>query len=268
MPTPASFRVGTFVAVVCLIPGVFGALVNNNTGDRRQSPAAQLACADLRCKSKFFPAYYHKIIDCLSLFVPALNDRPPCICTQHEMEKMVAAYVEPYVPRFACNKMSKTKFSRDPPNRDAFFLHRSKRANFSIVLMNRTNTRIFTHETYEALRKGLAALGSVYEFTGRESDTRIMDIFANTALIVGYHGAGFANAFYSPNGTCVIEISTEEDLSGSKPWRTNSVAISERIANRVRWVTTNINLKPLLCIIDVGRWTLAPCLHYRERSRR
>ena len=112
--------------------------------------------------------------------------------------------------------------------------------------MNRTNTRIFTHETYEALRKGLAALGSVYEFTGRESDTRIMDIFANTALIVGYHGAGFANAFYSPNGTCVIEISTEEDLSGSKPWRTNSVAISERIANRVRWVTTNINLKPLL----------------------
>ena len=51
--------------------------------------------------------------------------------------------------------------------------------------------------------------------------------------MVGYHGAGFANVVFCPNGTTVVEVSTFMDVNHSRTWRANMPAIS-------RWGSFNV----------------------------
>jgi len=61
----------------------------------------------------------------------------------------------------------------------------------------------------------------VYQGTESHSDT--IAIFRNAALIVGFHGAGFANALFSRRQPVyVYEWSTYQNVNNTVPWRANS----------------------------------------------
>ena len=62
----------------------------------------------------------------------------------------------------------------------------------------------------------------VYVYRGNESTAQTVDVFANARAVVGYHGAGFANTMMSTHGACVMEASTNANVYGTVPWRTNA----------------------------------------------
>ncbi len=62
----------------------------------------------------------------------------------------------------------------------------------------------------------------VQVFHGTESVAQTMGIFSQSRVIVGYHGAGLANALFTPLGTVVLEYTTMSDINSTTLWRSNA----------------------------------------------
>lgn len=96
-----------------------------------------------------------------------------------------------------------------------------------IVLLQRSNTRIFERDTFARLHSQLLAKGNVVVYTGQESPRATIEIFQKARYLVGYHGAGLVNAYFMNNSTRILEISTYTDLNNSVPWRTNMKEVTK-----------------------------------------
>lgn len=92
-------------------------------------------------------------------------------------------------------------------------------------------------------QKSQAALG-VMGYSGDESIKSTFDIFTNAAGVIGYHGAGFANALFTARRSCMMELSTWKDLESTIPWRTNRFLARE--SPYLFWYTLRIRLQTLL----------------------
>jgi len=91
--------------------------------------------------------------------------------------------------------------------------------------------------------KSQAVLG-VTEYSGQESIKNTFEIFTNAASVIGYHGAGFANALFTARPSCMMELSTWKDLESTRPWRTNRFLTKE--SPYLFWHTLHIKLQTLL----------------------
>jgi hypothetical protein len=108
-----------------------------------------------------------------------------------------------------------------------------------VVLINRSTTRMFIQS--EELVEALGGRDAVRVYHGTETVLDTISLFRSARAIVGYHGAGLANAVFARNGTRVIEITTWMGLNSTSPsWR----SVASRVA---KWgnYTTHIVRVPL-----------------------
>jgi len=114
-----------------------------------------------------------------------------------------------------------------------------------IVIIHRScsHTRCFPDITtiFNRFTKELNMPGVLYY--GNESFTETVEIFANARVVVGYHGAGFANTIFSPWDTIVLEYTTFHDMNGTRLWRTN-VKIAQ-IHGGLTWLRHGIDMDRL-----------------------
>lgn len=84
---------------------------------------------------------------------------------------------------------------------------------------------------------------NVQVFYGNETAARTMDMFAQSKVVIGYHGAGLANVLFSPPGTVVLEFTTMKDVGSRAVWRTN--AVLEKIHPNLTWIQHAVDLDRL-----------------------
>merc|ERR1719277_1609875 len=84
-----------------------------------------------------------------------------------------------------------------------------------IILIQRENSyRIFRPAPLEDLTKSLVSTTGlpVYLYMGRESVIDTIKLFSQANGIVGYHGAGWANSYFTAHPHCAQQISTFYDF--------------------------------------------------------
>jgi hypothetical protein len=80
-------------------------------------------------------------------------------------------------------------------------------------------------------------------YFGNETFQETVSLFYDSRVVVGYHGAGFANTIFCRNETIVLEFTTFHDLNGTKLWRTN-----EGVAQKhkgLKWIKHTIDIDHL-----------------------
>lgn len=144
-----------------------------------------------------------------------------------------------------------------------------------IVLAVRTISRAFRQDLKQLTRRlYVATRHEVRLYFGNESASETVSLFAGAAGMIGWHGAGFANAVFMPHGGCIIEIGTyiyealpnrceprEEGRMWNytqkggaivMPWRSNRPAV-QPWNTKLRWIEYKISLRQLL---EANNW---PC---------
>ena len=96
----------------------------------------------------------------------------------------------------------------------------SERAHRHIVLVQRSGTRAF--DDIDQLSTSLASTSQrpVRIYSGNESVSATLDLFASASAVVGFHGAGLVNSLYTPSPVCLMEVSTHLDNGTRWPFRT------------------------------------------------
>jgi capsular polysaccharide biosynthesis protein len=85
------------------------------------------------------------------------------------------------------------------------------------VLISRKNTRKWANE--EHILRQISLVTPVKIYTGDETLSDTIQLFHGANAVIGYHGAGLANAVFCQNGTKIIEVSVA--LPSGKRWRSN-----------------------------------------------
>lgn len=112
-----------------------------------------------------------------------------------------------------------------------------------ITLIQRHSTRMFDRVKWMAqvLRTHLKM--PVHIYNGNETFKVTLSIFANSRVVIGYHGAGLANAIFCASGTIVLEYTTFQDATSLALWRSNEV-IAELHGN-LTWIKYGIDIDRL-----------------------
>ena len=183
---------------------------------------------DLVCRNHFDGVFYHALHDCVL----------PNICKIENLQKSNGSacydnWQDRWIKLLAPNSHRVNKCSKVVSNKQCavsaslYRLLPVKAEPSDIVILQRSNTRIFDKKTFDALRSGLSKKGKVVVYTGRESAMKTVHIFQKARYLVGYHGAGLVNAYFMNNGTRILEISTYKDLNNSVPWRSNMKEVTK-----------------------------------------
>ncbi|KAL1522360.1 hypothetical protein AB1Y20_017352 [Prymnesium parvum] len=220
------------------------------------------ALLDLRCNYSNFGTpsnpnpipYFHSIVDCLlPLHLNLRHAAQPAACALVE-DLSLSTLVSALFP--SIRRLSSSQLRHTPQCLDAMLPQQRERApspdgwrgllttlrstgslplpppaastgpDFSgpIILIERQNSRRFLGSTASRLHSDLQkrTRRDVRVFSGEESARETVRLFANAAGIVGYHGAGFANAVFTQRRACVLELSP---AFGREAWRTNGLAM-------------------------------------------
>ncbi|CAK0900381.1 unnamed protein product [Prorocentrum cordatum] len=117
-----------------------------------------------------------------------------------------------------------------------------------VVLQRNTGTRRFRPVALLEIIDRLGPVGlPVEQYTGREKAMDTIRLFSSAKGVLGYHGAAWANLYFSSETTCNVQVSTFYDLESTKPWRT---AMESGIRNpRALWF---FYLLPLNMLLDAN----------------
>lgn len=117
-------------------------------------------------------------------------------------------------------------------------------ANIITLIQRHGQSRVFANadDILEALHAEFPSW-HIQVYHGNETATQTMALFAPSKIIIGYHGAGLANALFSPAGTIVLEFTTMKDIGSRALWRTN--AVIERIHPNLTWIQHAVDLDHL-----------------------
>jgi hypothetical protein len=77
-------------------------------------------------------------------------------------------------------------------------------------------------------------------YYGNETLLETVAKFSNARIVVGFHGAGHANAIFCQNETVVVELSWYQDAKSDKLWRTNDKV--GRLHGRLHWLVYALRL--------------------------
>ena len=213
------------------------------------------ACMDLRCKNPAVRAYFHRITDCAAPMLATLDaaaESGSCIVAHpFQREIMQALYTTRVTDtgasdmRFAgqlwrCDALvSPPATAQKPAPAPAF-----ARLAHDVIWVSRKGHRELRDEA--PLMRALGSLGRVAKYRGDESMDATIRLFASTRALVSYHGAAQANAVFSPNGTCIVEISTYCDLDGNTTWRSNENTVKRAHGGLLRWHVYRLPLASML----------------------
>ena len=222
----------------------------------------------LHCPNHVDHTAFHRLFDCLVPRYFRLQTATHCIATHPlELGNFVPALVgwrglKAVDPGAACAQMRWPELSmRGPLNRTKGLplLHEDVRALVGarppprkwLVLVSRRPpaNRAFDNVTLARLRAGLLRVHPyVREYRGDEDASATIELFAHAAGVVGFHGAGFANALFALDRCCVVEItataSDRERISKGHPlWRSNSLVAD--INGALDWRVTNVSYHKL-----------------------
>ena len=177
---------------------------------------------DLICRSRYDGAFFHVLHDCV---IPNI-----CNIEQLQYRNGSACYdtwQERWIKLFAPNLKRVNKCTERPSTDNCDVSAALKRLlpvhakPSDIVVLQRSNTRIFEKWSFNRLCSQLRTKGRVVVYKGTEDPRTTVEIFQKARYLVGYHGAGLVNAFFMNNATRILEISTYQDLNNTVPWRTN-----------------------------------------------
>ena len=212
---------------------------------------------DLRCLSRWQGNPYHDLIDCLMPIVPALH-LLDAVGGQACFSSNQMRWISVLAPRVRKNVKRCELYQRKTGTGDHHQkLHDLIDRNFDnftakwtrdevsgsrtpigpalptqersslppvIVLLTRASNRVLS--PLSALSAGLSARGKVTAFSGHESAATTISLFRRANVVVGFHGAGFANAIFARNGTKLVELSTFADEAGTRLWRSNLAVLA------------------------------------------
>lgn len=194
---------------------------------------------DLRCTVAWHDgAFYHQIIDCLMPFVAyayAARQLGGAVCASPGAARWLRTFrvrvVDPcpreyHAPPHLASGPIATASLVDALTRDV--APASCDDARVVVLVRRHGTRAFTPDSFRRLHRALARVAPVRVFEGNESVVDVARAFVYARAIVGYHGAGFANAVFSRCNATLVEVSTYSDEANARLWRSN-------IASLRRW---------------------------------
>ncbi len=104
-----------------------------------------------------------------------------------------------------------------------------------VLFLERRKTREIANER-EFLGHLLSALPgrTLRRYYGNESLAETISLFAKAQVVVGFHGAGFANVIFCNPQTVVLEFSLYEDETNTVLWRTNNRVA--RLHGSVQWI--------------------------------
>ena len=183
---------------------------------------------DLICRNKFDGAFYHVLHDCVVpniCNIKRLQERNGSAC----YDTWQGRWIKLFAPN--SNRVGKCT---ERPSKDkcavSAALNRLLPVHAKpsdIVVLQRSNTRIFEPRSFAALCSQLRTRGRVVVYKGTESAQTTVQIFQKARYLVGYHGAGLVNAFFMNNGTRILEISTYQDLNNTVPWRSNMKEVTK-----------------------------------------
>lgn len=77
-------------------------------------------------------------------------------------------------------------------------------------------------------------------YYGNETLLQTVEKFSNARIVVGFHGAGHANAIFCQNETVVVELSWYQDAKSDKLWRTNNKVGT--IHGKLHWILYALRL--------------------------
>ena len=230
------------------------------------------ACADATCSTKYGGAYYHNI-KCLAQVAPVIRDaldgrRRVCA------DEWLLPALEIFAPGLdvfagACAACARpAPASSEATSAALAALQRHVRApaarTADVVLIARRDKshcwsrtcgarrfpagRRFTKGAQRALVAALEPLGSVRIFWGEnETLAETVRLFEGARVVVGYHGAGFANALFQRAApACAVEIVAAYD--DGRPWRTNEELV--RFNAGLAWRTVRLGLAEVLAAND------------------
>lgn len=183
---------------------------------------------DLVCRNKHDGAFFHILHDCII----------PNICNIELLQKRKGAacyddWQSGWMRLLAPDSQRITNCDTRPSKDHCTVSHALSRLlpvqdkPSDIVLLQRSNTRMFENRTFHALHQQLSKKGNVIVYTGNESPVSTVNIFQRARYLVGYHGAGLTNAYFMQNRTRILEISTFNDLNNSVPWRSNMEKVTK-----------------------------------------
>jgi hypothetical protein len=72
-------------------------------------------------------------------------------------------------------------------------------------------------------------------------------------VVVGYHGAGLANALFSPPNTVVVEYTTFLDINETQLWRTNQKIA--QLHGKLLWLKHTIDIDRLTSLSKLANTT-------------
>ena len=90
-----------------------------------------------------------------------------------------------------------------------------------------------------------------------------MRMFYNAKVVVGYHGAGFANTIFCRAGTVILEYTTFHDMDATQMWRSNEEIAKVHVG--LIWLKHTLDVDHL---VDLDKLTNATDKdHYIKGSR-
>jgi hypothetical protein len=107
-----------------------------------------------------------------------------------------------------------------------------------IVILLRERSRRFRDQTdFLAALHSNFGRGNILVYQGNESFAQTVSIFRHACAVVGYHGAGAINMFFTPPGTLCLEMvifdtSSNGSASNWRPWRSNERRISQAAGSK------------------------------------
>ena len=225
-------------------------------------------CVDATCRTEHDGAYYHKI-KCLAELAPVIleaQDGRQRVCA----DEWLLPALEIFAPGLDAFAGACAACARPAPAAPAAAsaalaalqrhaqLPAAKAAD--VVLVARRDKshcwsrtcgarrfpagRRFTKAAQRALVAALKPLGSVRVFYGEnETLAETVRLFQDARVVVGYHGAGFANALFQRAApACAVEIVAAYD--DGRPWRTNEELV--RFNAGLTWRTVRLGLAEVL----------------------
>ena len=225
-------------------------------------------CVDATCRTEHDGAYYHKI-KCLAELAPVIRDAldgKRRVCA----DEWLLPALEIFAPGLDVFAGACAACARPAPAAPAAAsaalaaLQRHARLPAAkaadVVLVARRDKshcwsrtcgarrfpagRRFTKAAQRALVAALKPLGPVRVFYGEnETLAETVRLFQDARVVVGYHGAGFANALFQRAApACAVEIVAAYD--DGRPWRTNEELV--RFNAGLTWRTVRLGLAEVL----------------------
>lgn len=189
---------------------------------------------DLRCAAAHLDrAYYHQIVDCLMPYLPyayAARVSGGAVCALSHSARWYRTFGLRVLDD--CVASSATLPPLPPIPQTASLLSALIKPSIvgeeegTVLLIRRHGTRAFTRDSFTHLHRAISNVSRVRIYEGTEAADVTLRAFASARAVVGYHGAGFANALFSPKHTRLVEVSTYVDEANRRPWRSNVGALA------------------------------------------